>query len=89
MHIFSIVCILYDILGVIHTLRNHQEGGGFRNDYANEILALSNAEFDYGRGGGGLETGKKLSDYVIYVNGPLLQNEKLYQILYAFMIHCV
>ena len=34
--------------------------GGFRNDYANVIFALSNAEFDYG---GGLETDK--SDYVI------------------------
>ena len=37
-------------LGVIHILRNHQGGGGFRNDYANVIFALSNAEFDYGRG---------------------------------------
>ena len=47
-------------LGVIHILRNHQGGGGgFRNDYANVIFALSNAEFDYGRGGGGLETDKK------------------------------
>ena len=26
--------------------------GGFRNDYANVIFALSNAEFDYGRGEG-------------------------------------
>ena len=33
--------------------------GVFRNDYANVIFALSNAEFDYGRGGGGLETDKK------------------------------
>ena len=37
-------------LGVIHILRYHQGGGGFRNDYANVIFALSNAEFDYGRG---------------------------------------
>ena len=37
--------------GVIHILRNHRgEGKGFRNDYANVIFALSNAEFDYGRG---------------------------------------
>ena len=27
-------------------------GGGFRNDYGNVIFALSNAEFDYGRGEG-------------------------------------
>ena len=40
------------ILGVIYILRNHQGGGGFRNDYANVIFALSNAEFDYGRGWG-------------------------------------
>ena len=47
-------------LGVIHILRNNQRGGGrFRNDYATVIFALSNAEFDYGRGGGGLETNKK------------------------------
>ena len=26
--------------------------GGFRNDYANVIFALYNAEFDYGRGEG-------------------------------------
>ena len=26
--------------------------GGFRNDYANVIFALSSAEFDYGRGRG-------------------------------------
>ena len=39
-------------LGIIHILRNHQGGGGFRNDYANVIFALSNAEFDYGRGEG-------------------------------------
>ena len=39
-------------LGVIHILRNQQGGGGFRNDYANVIFALSNAEFDYGRGEG-------------------------------------
>ena len=40
-------------LGVIHILRNHQGGGwGFRNDYANVIFALSNADFDYGRGEG-------------------------------------
>ena len=40
------------ILGVIHilVLRNHQRGGGFRNDYDNVIFALSNAEFGYGRG---------------------------------------
>ena len=38
--------------GVIHILRNHQGGGGFRNDYADVIFALSNAEFDYGRGRG-------------------------------------
>ena len=45
--------------GIIHILRNHQGGGGVWNDYANVIFALSNAEFDYGRGGGGLETDKK------------------------------
>ena len=39
-------------LGIIHILRNHQGGGGFRNDYANVIFALSSAEFDYGRGRG-------------------------------------
>ena len=33
--------------------------GGFLNDYANVFFALSNAEFDYGRGGGCLETDKK------------------------------
>ena len=43
---------LFIFLGVIHILRNHQGGGGFRNDYANVIFALSNAEFDYGRGRG-------------------------------------
>ena len=37
-------------LGVIHILRNHQ--GGFRNDYGNMNFALSDAEFDYGRGRG-------------------------------------
>ena len=37
-------------LGVIHILRNHQGGGGFRIDYANVISALSNAEFDNWRG---------------------------------------
>ena len=36
-----------------------QGGGKFRNDYANVIFALSNAEFDYEREGGGLETAKK------------------------------
>ena len=36
--------------GVIHILRNHQTGEGFRNDYADVIFALSNAEFGYGRG---------------------------------------
>ena len=37
--------------GHSHILHNHQGGGGgFRNDYANVIFALSNAEFDYGRG---------------------------------------
>ena len=40
--------------GIVHILRNHQ--GGFRNDHANVIFALSSAEFDYG---GGLETDKK------------------------------
>ena len=45
-------------LGVNRILRNHQGGGGFRNDYANVIFALSNAEFDNGRGEG-LETDKK------------------------------
>ena len=44
--------------GVIHILRNHQGGGGFRNDYTTVVFALSNAEFDYGRGRG-LETDKK------------------------------
>ena len=34
------------------------ERWGFGNDYTNVIFALSNAEFDYGRGGG-LETDKK------------------------------
>ena len=38
--------------GIIHILRNHQGGRGFRNDYANVIFALYNAEFDYGRGEG-------------------------------------
>ena len=38
-------------------------GKGVRNDYVNVIFALFNAEFDYGRGGGGLETDK--NDYVI------------------------
>ena len=37
--------------------RNHQGGGGFQNDYANVFFALSNADFDYGRGRG-LETDK-------------------------------
>ena len=37
-------------LGIIHILRNHQGGGGFRNDSANVLFALSIAEFDYGRG---------------------------------------
>ena len=37
--------------------------GGFRNDYANVIFALSNAEFDYGRGEGVWKPTK--SDYVI------------------------
>ena len=57
-------------LGVIHILRNHQRGGGFRNDYAKVIFALSNAEFDYGRREGVQKQTK--SDYVIYVNGPLI-----------------
>ena len=39
-------------LGIIYILRNHQGVGGFWNDYANVIFALSNAEFDYGRGEG-------------------------------------
>ena len=39
-------------IGVIHILRNHRGGGGVRNDYANVIFALSNADFDYGRGEG-------------------------------------
>ena len=40
-------------LGIVHILRNHQGGeGGLWNDYANVIFALSNAEFDYGRGRG-------------------------------------
>ena len=53
-------------------------GGGFQNDYANAIFALSsNAEFDYGREGAGLETDKKrwldnmwtaLSIYLSYRN---------------------
>ena len=41
---------IISMLGVIHTLRNQRGGGGFRNDYDNVIFALSNAEFDYGRG---------------------------------------
>ena len=45
------------LLGVIHILRNHQGGGGFRNDYANVIFALSNAEF-HTEGGRRLETDK-------------------------------
>ena len=49
---FSHSYILQIQLGVIHILRNHQGGGGFRNDYANVMFALSNAEFDYGRGEG-------------------------------------
>ena len=39
-------------MGVIHILRNHQGGGGFRNDITNVIFALSNAKFDYRRGRG-------------------------------------
>ena len=39
-------------LGTVHILRNHRGGEGFQNDYANVIFALSNAEFDYGRGEG-------------------------------------
>ena len=54
-------------LGVIHILRNHQGGGGFRNDYANVIFALSNAEFDYGRGRGSRKRQKVIT---LYVNGP-------------------
>ena len=56
--------VRYVRLGVIHILRNRQGGeGGFRNDYANVIFALSNAEFDYGRGEGVWKPTK--SDYVI------------------------
>ena len=52
---FSHSYILQIQLGVIHILRNDQGSkgeGGFRNDYANVMFALSNAEFDYGRGRG-------------------------------------
>ena len=45
--------VLYSLYGVIQILRNHQGGGArFRNDYATVMFALSNAEFDYGRGRG-------------------------------------
>ena len=40
------------IYEAIHILRNHKEGGGFRNDYANVIFVLSSVEFDYGKGRG-------------------------------------
>ena len=36
----------------LHLLLNYQRGEGFRNDNANVIFALSNVEFDYGRGEG-------------------------------------
>ena len=36
------------------------EGGGIRNDYANVIFALSNAEFDYGRGEGVYRNSQKV-----------------------------
>ena len=45
--------------GVIHIIT---KGRGFRNNYANVIFALSNAEFDYRRGRGLKQT---KSDYVI------------------------
>ena len=51
----------------IHILSNHQGGGGFRNDSANVIIALSNAEFDNGRGEGVEKQTKKIT---LYVNGP-------------------
>ena len=45
---FKIVPLIF--LRGLHILRNHQGGGGFWNDNANVIFALSNAEFDYGGG---------------------------------------
>ena len=48
-----------DWYGAVHILRKGSftyyvitKGEGGRNDYANVIFALSNAEFDYGRGEG-------------------------------------
>ena len=41
--------------------------GGFRNDHANVIFALSNADFDYG---GGSRNRQKV--ITLYVNGPYL-----------------
>ena len=50
------------IYGVIHILRNHQGGEGFRNyDYANVNFALSNAEFDHGRGRGSRNRQKEIT----------------------------
>ena len=43
-------------------------GRGFQNDYANVIVALSNAEFDYGRGEGSRNRQKVIT---VYVNGPI------------------
>ena len=41
----------FPIRGYSHFTQSPR-GGGFRNDYANVIFALSNNEFDYGRGEG-------------------------------------
>ena len=52
--LFRVIAKMYHILllGIIHILRYHQGGEGFRNDYANVIFAVSNIEFDYERGRG-------------------------------------
>ena len=62
-------------LGVIHILCNHQGGGEFRNDYANVIFALSNAEFDHRRGEGSRNREKVITSYV---NSPLILIKSLF-----------
>ena len=51
--IVLINALLTSLRGHSHIMQSPRAGGGgFRNDYADVIFALSNAEFDYGRGEG-------------------------------------
>ena len=50
--VFPSILIAYVIVNDGQNKVEVDRGGGFRDDYVNVIFALSNAEYDYGRGEG-------------------------------------